>query len=188
MHLQARCKKAVVFPTLVAGLLGFVAVGPTPLVAVAAADVPIAVPAVDGPGAPSLGYKDGSGNVIPDPNGGVSPLSGCTPVSGRDNPHPSSGDVSGHGWWYYGTCTNPTAYVYNCLYEYYSDGYWYRKNCSAKTILKPRSVSQAQTTARDACANTLVASWRNHVDVDVINQADTAEQPYNQSDVACQVF
>ncbi|GEM_PF-4573007 len=22
----------------------------------------------------------------------------CTPVSGRDNPHYSSGDVSGHGW------------------------------------------------------------------------------------------
>lgn len=25
-------------------------------------------------------------------------LLGCTPGSGRDNPHYSSGDVSGHGW------------------------------------------------------------------------------------------
>lgn len=34
---------------------------------------------------------------------------GCTPVSGRDNPHYSSGDVSGHGWWKKGNCTGATA-------------------------------------------------------------------------------
>jgi len=178
----------------VAGLLTAVAaaltVGVTPATTMAAATpaVPAAVPALAVPGAPDLGYKDEDGNVIPDPSGGVVAFSGCTPVSGRDNPHYSSPDVSGHGWWDKGTCTNNTAYVYNCLYEYYTDGYWYRKTCSSKVILKPYSVSSNRTTARATCNNTLPASWRNHVDVDVINEADTAEEPYNQADVYCQVF
>ncbi|MEP6528266.1 MAG: hypothetical protein ABJA86_14015 [Nocardioidaceae bacterium] len=52
----------------------------------------------------------------------------------------------------------------------------------------PGGGSANRSTARHTCANTAYASWRNHVDVNVVNQSDTAEQPYNQADVACQVF
>ena len=115
-------------------------------------------------------------------------LSACTPVSGRDNPHYSSPDVSGHGWWDKGTCTGNQADVYNCLYEYYTDGYWYRKNCSAKVRVYAGGGSGNRSTARNTCADLSYTSWRNHVDVDVVNESDTAEQPYNQADVACRVY
>jgi hypothetical protein len=85
-------------------------------------------------------------------------------------------------------CTGTLADVYNCLYEYYTDGYYYKKNCSTKTRLKPGGGSSYRVTARNKCENTLPADWRNYVDVDVVNQSDTAEQPYNQASVNCQVF
>ncbi|WP_425581448.1 hypothetical protein [Streptomyces stramineus] len=44
-----------------------------------------------------------------------------------------------------------------------------------------------RTAARHNCTNTSKASWRNHVDVDVNGQGDTADRPYRQADVACQV-
>lgn len=153
----------------------------------AAKPVQQAVPGVAPSGVPALGYKDEKGKII-QPSSTVVPMSGCTPVSGRDNPHYSSGDVSGHGWWDKGSCSNDQAVVYNCLYEYYTDGYWYQKTCSPKVTLKPYSVSSNRTTARATCDNTLPASWRNYVDVDVVGQNDTPEEPYNQADVYCQVF
>ena len=38
------------------------------------------------------------------------------------------------------------------------------------------------------CDNTALTSWRNHVDVDVIGEIDTAEKPMRQQDVYCRVF
>lgn len=113
---------------------------------------------------------------------------GCTPESGRDNPHYSSGDVSGHGWWKKGTCTAATAHVFNCLYEWYTDGTWRQKACSTKKQLRPYTGSGDRTVARATCNSTSqTISWRNHVDVDVDGQVDGSEAPYNQANVACVV-
>lgn len=114
----------------------------------------------------------------------------CTPVSGRDNPHRSSTGVavSGHGWWDKGNCEGSQAVVWNCLYEYYTDGTWRRKACSPKKTLWPGGGSANRTVARRTCDNTLSTSWRNHVDVDVIDEWDTAEQPYRQANVACRYY
>ena len=115
-------------------------------------------------------------------------IGGCTPVSGRDYPHRSSTGIaaSGHGWWGKGTCSNNTAKVYNCLYMRHSDGYWYQKDCSDVETLKPGTGgSSARTTARRNCATTTSSQWRNHVDVDVIGEWDTAEMPMVENSVAC---
>jgi hypothetical protein len=114
--------------------------------------------------------------------------SSCKPVSLPDNPHYSAGDVSAHGQWNKGTCTSNTATVWNCLYEFYSDGSWRRKACSAKVSLKPKSQSNNRTTARRACdATNRSISWRNYVDVDVSCQNDPPDEPYRQADVNCVV-
>lgn len=115
----------------------------------------------------------------------------CTPYSGVDNSHYSSGDVSGHGWWDRGNCGSSvsTATVYNCLYEYYTDATWRRKACSPKKTLKPGGGSVQRTVARARCNPTSAyISWRNHVDVDVNGKADTPEEPYKQANVVCVVY
>lgn len=141
-------------------------------------------------------YLDQAGNAIPtdtEPSdedatsqAEVAAL-GCTPGSGRDNPHYSSGDVSGHGWWTKGTCTASTAHVYNCIYEYYTDNSWQQKDCSSPLKLTPGGGRGNRTTARANCDTTTSTSWRNHVDVDVDGQIDTGEKPMNQAIVACRV-
>jgi len=114
--------------------------------------------------------------------------SSCQPTSLPDNPHYSAPDVSGHGQWEKGNCTSNQADVYNCLYEYYTDGTWRRKACSPKVRIYPKSISNNRTTARRACDSTgQVISWRNHVDVDVVGQNDPPDTPYRQADVACVV-
>lgn len=114
---------------------------------------------------------------------------GCTPVSGRDNPHRSGTGVaaSGHGWWDKGNCDNDRANVFNCLYEWYTDNSWVQKACSPTKELKPGGGSSNRTVARRDCTDTERTSWRNHVDVDVIGEIDTAEKPMNQADVNCRV-
>lgn len=175
--------------TMAAGLLVLTSMALVPMTTPAtAAGLPIAVPGIMPLDLPPLGFKDENGNEIPDPNSGISPFSACTPVSGRDNPHYSAPDVSGHAWWDKGTCTGNQADVYNCLYEWYTDHYYYRKNCSPKVRVYAGGGSGNRSTARNTCANTFLATWRNYVDVDVVNESDTAEQPYNQADVNCQVF
>lgn len=154
--------------------------------------------AVPGLAPPDIGerarYVDEHGRVInlatseTPGDGTVTPASSCQPISLPDNPHYSSPDVSGHGQWEKGNCTSNTAHVWNCLYEYYTDGTWRRKACSAKVQLKPKSVSNNRTTARRACDSTgQLISWRNHVDVDVDGQSDPPDEPYRQADVFCVV-
>lgn len=114
---------------------------------------------------------------------------GCTPVSGRDNPHRSGTGVaaSGHGWWDRGNCDADRAKVYNCLYQWYSDNSWHQMDCSKTKSLKPGGGSSNRTTARRECGSTATTSWRNHVDVDVVGALDTAEKPMNQAKMACRV-
>ncbi len=154
-----------------------------------------AEPGIAGPAADATAvYLDSAGRAITpatatDPDAGTSAQAlVCTPDSGRDNPHRSGGDVSGHGWWDRGDCSGDRANVYNCLYEWYTDNTWRQKVCSPTKTLKPGGGSSNRTVARAACANSLPTSWRNHVDVDVIGEWDTGEWPYRQADVGCRVY
>jgi hypothetical protein len=154
-----------------------------------------AVPGVMPPGTEAtVRFVDASGQVMPT---NWSPLSvsdpqavslWCTPGSGRDNPHWSLGDVSGHGWWTKGTCTKDRAEVWNCLAEYYTDHTWRWKACSPLLVLRPGGGAGNRTTARRACESPLVTTWRNYVDVNVIDEADSGEQPFNVANVNCRVF
>lgn len=172
-----------------------------PVAAARAVSAEVAVPGLaPAEASTSAVYLDGHGRAISrpggmpyaaeaDPSGEVSTLLACTPVSGRDNPHYSNGDVSGHGWWDRGSCSGSTAHVYNCLYEFYTDNTWRQKACSTKLQLRPGGGSGNRTTARARCNPTSgQISWRNHVDVDVDGQGDSGEQPYNQANVVCVVF
>lgn len=161
------------------------------------ADRSTAVPGIAPNDAPNNGtYLDQNGHVL-DMKGTNAAASGadasarigCTPVSGRDYPHYTAPDVSGHGWWGKGNCSSNTAHVFNCLYEYYTDGTWRRKACSPTKKLKPGKGGSAQrTSARHRCASTgRTISWRNHVDVDVDGEIDTGEKPYRQNNVNCVV-
>lgn len=113
----------------------------------------------------------------------------CTPVSGRDNPHVSENriDMSGHGWWKRGNCSNNRAKVFNCVYEYFTDHTWRQQACSPTKELKPGGGSSNRTVARIKCRTFQETSWRNHVEVDVIDELDTAEKPMNQATAACRV-
>lgn len=165
-----------------------------------------AVPGVEPVGASKKPiYIDRAGRIMSDPSGADADAGaelggaeaemealafGCTPVSGRDNPHRSSTGVavSGHGWWGKGDCSNGTADVLNCLYEYYTDGSYRQKACSAVEELKPGTGgSTNRTNARLNCPSTVATTWRNHVNVDVKGEVDTNEIPYNQAVVNCRV-
>lgn len=154
-----------------------------------------AVPAVIKPGAEATAvYLDQFGQVIPRTASGPAPQGlWCTPVSGRDNPHISGTiisprTISGHGWWNKGTCTKLTANVYNCLYEYYDDNSWRLKACSPTKKVYAGGGSSNRTEANRVCDSATLTSWRNHVDVDVIDEWDSTEFPYNQQDVTCRVY
>jgi hypothetical protein len=154
-----------------------------------------AAPGIAPPGADTTAtYLDTAGKIVPKDESPAAAQRaaafGCTPGSGRDNPHRSSTGVavSAHGWWTKGSCTANTAHVFNCLYEWYTDNTWRQKACSPTKQLSPGGGSANRTVARANCSNTLNTSWRNHVDVDVDGQIDTAEAPYNQASVLCRVF
>jgi len=150
-----------------------------------------AVPGVMPPGADATAtFLDESGQVMSMPATADAEADGlwCTPVSGRDNPHLSLGDVSGHGWWDRGTCTKNLADVWNCLAEWYTDNTWRWKACSPTMRLLPGGGAGNRTTARRFCESTLLTSWRNYVDVNVVDEWDSPEQPFNGANVSCRVF
>ena len=122
------------------------------------------------------------------PDSGQLGIGPCTPGSELDNPHRSSTGVtaSGHGWWKQGTCKNDRAKVYNCLYRYWtSNKLWHQQACSDVKTLKPGGGSTHRTVARKDCKSTTSKMWRNHVDVDVVNEWDTAEKPMRQATIKC---
>jgi hypothetical protein len=113
---------------------------------------------------------------------------GCTPGNGADYPHYSAPDVAGHATYIKGTCRNNTAKVYNCLYEWYTDSTWRQKACSGTKTVYAGGGSANRTVARRACDSTSRnISWRNHEDVDVIGEIDTADKPFRQANVYCVV-
>ncbi|MEQ4301358.1 hypothetical protein ABNF97_08195 [Plantactinospora sp. B6F1] len=139
-------------------------------------------------------YLDEEGNVLSmrgqdvDLVAGSALLLGCTPGNGADNPHYTAPDVSGHGTYVKGTCTNNTANVYNCLYEWYTDGTWRRKSCSSTVTVTAGGGAGNRSNARHVCHSTSqFISWRNHEDVDVIGEIDDSNQPYRQAEVYCVV-
>jgi hypothetical protein len=139
-------------------------------------------------------YLDAKGNVLSmrgsdaDRVPGSSRLLGCTPGNGADNPHYTAPDVSGHGTYVKGTCTNNTAKVYNCLYEWYTDNTWRQKKCSSTVTVRAGGGSGNRSNARHVCHSTSQRiSWRNHEDVDVIGEVDDGNNPFRQADVNCVV-
>lgn len=96
--------------------------------------------------------------------------------------------ISGHGWWNPGTCTKLTAKVYNCLYEYYDDNSWRLKACSPTKTVYSGGGTRNRTAANRVCDAAIDTSWRNHVDVDVVDEWDSSEYPYNQAVVECRVY
>jgi hypothetical protein len=116
----------------------------------------------------------------------------CTPYTGIDQPHPSATGwaVSAHGWWNKGNCTKPTAKVRACLYEWYvanGNGYWHQKACNTSTLKTYTPYGQRTTVRRD-CEDSATTGWRNEVDVDVIDEGDTAEKWYFENNVPCRVY
>jgi hypothetical protein len=173
----------------------------TPIGASAAASnaqTPNTAQAVAQPGLAPAGatgtYTDEQGNALSmnglDADAGtMGALFHCTPGNGADYPHPSGPDVSGHGSYVKGTCTNNTARVYNCLYEWYTDGTWRRKACGPTVTVTAGGGAGNRSNARHVCHSTSQSiSWRNHEDVDVIGQVDSGNQPYRQRNVYCVVY
>jgi hypothetical protein len=76
---------------------------------------------------------------------------------------------------------------FNCLFEFSTDDTWRRKACSVTKTLKPYDRGGGRTTARRDCDTARSTSWRNYVDVDVIDEEDTSEQPSSQHRVPCRV-
>lgn len=198
-QIARRKTRRMVAVTLALGLVASTSIAPsagaaepTPLTFASYED---AVPAVIQPGAAATAvYLDQSGQVIPMTESGPATQGlWCTPISGRDNPHISTTTltprtISGHGWWHRGTCTKYQAKVYNCLFEYYDDNSWRVKVCSTTRTIWSGGGSANRTSANWACDSVALTSWRNHVDVDVIDEWDSSEYPYNQANVNCRIY
>jgi hypothetical protein len=90
----------------------------------------------------------------------------CAPYVDGDNVHVSSGDVSGHGWWYQGTCANTKTTVTIYLYEYYSDGTWHYEGTGTKYVY-PGGGSANRAAVRTVCTNVVPAGWRTLVVVKI---------------------
>jgi hypothetical protein len=90
----------------------------------------------------------------------------CVPYVDGDNVHVSSGDVSGHGWWYRNTCANTKTTVTIYLYEYYSDNTWRWKNTGSKSVY-PGGGSANRAAVRIGCTGVVPAAWRTLVVVKI---------------------
>ena len=166
--------------------------------AVASPSAQLPSPAAARPGLAPAGaggtYLDTKGNVLSmrgvdaDLAPGSDLRLGCTPGNGADNPHYTAPDVSGHGTYVKGTCSNNTAKVYNCLYEWYTDNTWRQRKCSSTVTVRAGGGSGNRSNARHVCHSTnQLISWRNHEDVDVIGEVDDGNNPMREAAVYCVV-
>lgn len=127
------------------------------------------------PGAVSA-PNPGVGAVLPAPpaapitNSGAVTATACTPYADGDNAHLSSGDVSGHGWWYQGTCANQKTTVTIYLYEYFSDGTWHWQGTGSAYVW-PGGGSANRAVVRQVCGGVALAGWRTLVVVTLGNGA-----------------
>jgi hypothetical protein len=99
-------------------------------------------------------------------SGGAVPAAACTPFVDGDYAHVSSGDVSAHGWWYQGTCSNTKATVTVGLQEYFSDGTWHDQGTGQKLVY-PGGGSANRAAVRQVCEGVALASWRSYVIVNI---------------------
>jgi len=117
------------------------------------------------------------GTVPPTPppipgSGGAPTVNTCTPFVNGDNVHgPTSGDASGHGWWYRNNCTNVKATVYIGLQEYFSDGTWHNQGAIGSKYVYPGGGSANWANARQVCEGFALAGWRSYVYVTIGNGA-----------------
>lgn len=111
---------------------------------------------------------------------------GCTPITISGIPHYSSGDVSAHGAWKKGECTNNYAVVDVILQEWYTDGTWRTKAADERTVAAGGGRGRSAV-ARAACDSNHKTSWRSIVDVDVVDEVDSAEEGIRNADVDCRV-
>jgi hypothetical protein len=126
----------------------------------------------------------GANAVLPAPplgtSSGAAPAAACTPYAAGDYAHPSSGDVSAHGWWYQNNCPNTKATVTVGLQEYFSDGVWRDKGTVGSASVYPGGGSANRASARDTCVGVAFAGWRSYVIVSIGNGASayTAAQNF----------
>jgi hypothetical protein len=140
------------------------------------------------PSAPTMPSTFGS--FAPDPGGDVSPLAesgnitagSCTYRQVLDDPHPSSGDTSVHGWWrrISGTCPS-RANVDVYLQAYWCDVYGCRwiTVASGSGDYRAGGGSGRRATARRTCSAASTVGWRGFVDVDLIGVDDPAGYTYS---------
>ena len=118
-----------------------------------------------------------AGHFAPYP-GGVSPQAessnisagGCTYRQAVDDPHPSSGETSVHGWWIKvsGSCPDKSDVSVD-LQAYFCDSfscYWVTVG-SGSGRYAPGGGSGSRATARKTCSNSSTVGWRGVVDVDL---------------------
>ncbi|WP_198048266.1 hypothetical protein [Saccharomonospora iraqiensis] len=136
------------------------------------------------PNPPSRDKTETQGNI----NEWETTAIGCTPVTRAHRPHLSSGDISAHGTWDKGSCTNNYASVEIWLQEWYTDGTWRTKAYDERTVAYGGGRGRAAV-ARVACQDGRATDWRAVVDVDVNDEIDTSEQAVNVvRGFACRVF
>lgn len=112
----------------------------------------------------------GAGTGVPAPPTGptgTAPAAACTPYVDGDTVHVTSGDISGHGWWYKNDCPNQKTTVTIGLQEYFSNGVWYNKGTVGSKKVYPNGGSANWANARDTCVGTSLAGWRSYVIVTI---------------------
>lgn len=131
--------------------------------------------------------------AAPRNNEGVSTAWGCNPDTYADNPHTAKNgkDVSGHGWWGKGTCSNNKAWVTTRLYEWYNKSggggaFFFKKENRVKVGAKKTS-GYKRVNARVKCASKTRTTWMTAVDVDVVSEVDNSERASKKASVACRV-
>lgn len=119
-------------------------------------------------------------------------LSSCPYATDGDYPHRSGTDVSAHGWW---DTSNYSLCPSHADVEVWIQGLWCNNppwDCFWVTVahnemrIRPRNIYNERTTARRVCASSIVTSFRNIVDVDLVGVNDPADQYVGPlTDVAC---
>lgn len=114
----------------------------------------------------------------------------CTPYVDGDYVHVTSGDASGHGWWYLGNCANQKTTVSMGIQEYWCvltngvcTSYFWRTEATGSAYVYPGGGSGNRANARSTCQNTRTAAWRSYVIVSLGNGASAYTAAQN---LACQ--
>lgn len=123
----------------------------------------------------------GTGSAVPPPIPiSQIPAAACTPYVDGDDVHVTSGDVSGHGWWYLGSCENQKTVVKVGLQEYFSDKTWHDEGTPGTKNVYPGGGSANRAATRVTCAATSpTAGWRTYVIVTLGTGASDYTKAFN---------